>query len=219
MKDLGKIVKIDSDRLQELEVKEELFHKICKQHKPLEDLWVKDNKDYLLKKYGTTSVIPDGKELIDWCVKKIKQNMIAKIKIKPLEGYIQPVKANTSDACYDVYASRIEVDQMNGKATIYLGFSTEIPEGWKGVLVPRSSQTKTYWAMLNSPGQIDSGYRGEWMIKLTYVPNLNNVLFPFKVGDRVAQMYFERVNEVELEEVKELGDSERGEGGFGSTGK
>lgn len=148
-----------------------------------------------------------------------------KIKIKLLEGGIMPKKATEDAVCYDVFASEIENNEI-GKYTVRLGFSTEIPKGWKGVIVPRSSQSKTFLTMLNSPGQVDSDYRGEWMIKLTNIPKLNHyeddfclTQIPFKVGDRVAQIYFEEVTDVEFEQVEELSDTERGEGGFGSTGK
>ena len=153
-----------------------------------------------------------------------------KIKIKLLEGGVMPKKATEDAACYDVFIKDIEYNTENrDKATVYLGFSTEIPKGWKGVIVPRSSQGKTYWSQLNSPGQVDSDYRGEWMIKFTSIPSVktkstfphffNSTEFPFKVGDRVAQIYFEEVTDVEFEQVEQLNDTERGEGGFGSTGK
>ena len=85
--------------------------------------------------------------------------------------------------------------------------------------------------MQNSPGQIDSDYRGEWMIKFEAIPLDVNTTgrgsllstkftlnpFPYKVGDRVAQIFFERVIPMEFEEVEELSTSDR-KGGFGSTG-
>lgn len=75
---IKEVTTIDKDRLQELEVIEDLFHKMCKWEKPLEKLWIEDNKDYLMKTYGTLDVVPDGKELIDWCVKTLKDLMYHK---------------------------------------------------------------------------------------------------------------------------------------------
>lgn len=225
-------VSIDKDRLQELEMIEELFHKSIKKLKPLEDLWRKDNKEMLQKEYGKHRVEPDYTELIKWSFKKIKNTMKGvKIKIKLLEGGVMPKKATEDAVCYDVFAREIEITSNRDKAIVYLGFATEIPKGWKGVLVPRSSQNKTHWTMLNVPGQIDGDFRGEWQFRLTSIPKSKNSLsqpftidytteiFPFQVGDRVAQIYFEEVTDVEFEQVEELSETERGSGGFGSTGK
>jgi dUTP pyrophosphatase len=143
-----------------------------------------------------------------------------KVKFKKLYADTKlPVKGSLEAACYDVYAHSIT--ETNGKVKVGLGFKTEIPMGYKGILVPRSNLTKHYWVLNNSFGVIDSDYRGEWMAVFTAVPSsLFNEYqpFPYSVGDRVAQIYFERVMDVEFEEVEELDSSERGEGGFGSTG-
>jgi len=152
-----------------------------------------------------------------------------KIKIKKLsENARVPKKAHTTDACFDVYASEIEVKDASGVETVVvkLGFSTEIPEGFKGVLVPRSSLTNTTWMMQNSPGQIDASYRGEWQMRFKQLLCFHNETktpfrqkFPFEVGDRVGQVFFEKVLDIEFEENEGLSDSERGKGGFGHTGK
>lgn len=137
-----------------------------------------------------------------------------KIKIKKLHPLAKiPLKGTKEASCADVYAT--EIEHNNDEITIKLGFSTEIPNGYKGVIVPRSSITKTTWIMQNSPAQIDSDYRGEWMIKLK---NIDITDSPYKVGDRVAQIFFEKIVDYEFEEVEELVETERGQGGFGSTG-
>jgi dUTP pyrophosphatase len=142
-----------------------------------------------------------------------------KIKIKKLSNNFElPKKATDNSVCYDVVASSVELTEDINSVIYKLGFSTEIPIGWKGVIVPRSSLTKTNWVMLNSPGQIDSDYRGEWLLKLTNIRN-NRSPLPFVKGDRVAQIYFEKVNSIEFELVEELSETDRNEGGFGSTGK
>lgn len=153
-----------------------------------------------------------------------------KIKIKAeSKNFIMPKKAHSTDACYDVFASEIET-KVNESGTetvvVKLGFSTEIPEGYKGVLVPRSSLTNTTWIMQNSPGQIDAGYLGIWQMRFKQLLCFDNETktvfkqtFPYKVGERVGQIYFEKVLDVELEESIELEESARGKGGFGSTGQ
>jgi dUTP pyrophosphatase len=152
-----------------------------------------------------------------------------KIKFRRLnENAVVPVFATKGAACADVVATEI-VKQDSYNVTVKLGFATEIPEGYKGVVVPRSSFTQKGWVMQNSPAQIDSDYRGEWMLKfqsLTFdaVSTRHNLIdllpedFPYEVGDRVAQVYFEKVEQAEFVVVDDLESTERGEGGFGSTG-
>jgi dUTP pyrophosphatase len=137
-----------------------------------------------------------------------------KIKLqKVTEDARMPIKGSEHAAAYDVYAHSIT--EANGKVTVGLGFKTEIPKGYKGIIVPRSNLTKFQWVLNNSFGVIDSDYRGEWMAIFT---GLSEELFPYNVGDRVAQIYFEEVLPISFDVVPELEESERGEGGFGSTG-
>ena len=121
-------------------------------------------------------------------------------------------------ACFDVYAST-KTFIGNNKVKYGLGFATEIPEGYRGVIVPRSNLTKHFWVMNNNLGIIDSDYRGEWAVVFTSLKEegLANEI-PYMEGDRIAQIYFEKVLDVEFEEVNDLSDTTRGEGGFGSTG-
>lgn len=127
-----------------------------------------------------------------------------------------PIKGSLDAACFDLYAHSAE-QTYEGTVTYKLGFATEIPKGFKAVITPRSNLTKHKWAMLNSPGIIDSDYRGEWMVKMTSLEGIFQHA-PYHVGDRVAQVYFDEVYETEFLEVDELEGSDRGEGGFGSTG-
>lgn len=128
-----------------------------------------------------------------------------------------PVKGSSSAACYDVYATSLRLDDQ-GMITYGLGFATEIPEGWRGVIVPRSNLAKHKWVMANSVGIVDSDYRGEWMVKMKSVSFNPREAAPYQVGDRVAQIYFEKVVDVAFVEMEELHNTSRGEGGFGSTG-
>ena len=142
-----------------------------------------------------------------------------KIKFKKKdESSKLPVKGSLNAACYDVYAHSIKVERPD-KIIVGLGFMTEIPPGFKGVVVPRSSLSKTNWMLANSIGIIDADYRGEWMMILKTVGSSMYDALPFAIGERCAQIYFEKVGDVEFEEVDELSDTTRGEGGFGSTGK
>jgi dUTP pyrophosphatase len=144
-----------------------------------------------------------------------------KVKFKKMRKNAKlPVKGSLHAACYDVYASEILYDEKNPrKRTVKLGFATEIPKGYHAVIVPRSNLSKQYWMLGNSIGIIDSDYRGEWMAVFTNITdNAWTYPFPYEVGERVAQIYFEKNVNVQFEETDELSDTERGEGGFGSTG-
>ena len=98
-----------------------------------------------------------------------------------------------------------------------LGFATAIPEGYYFKVVPRSGLA--LWdgiSIVNSPGTIDSGYRNEWM---AIVVNLSNKEVILHKGDRICQIILSKMYKYEAFETDELPDSERGLGGFGSTGK
>lgn len=140
-----------------------------------------------------------------------------KVKFKKLYADAKlPVKGSLHAACYDVYAYSVERDYQ-GLVTYGLGFATEIPEGYMAVVVPRSNLSKHKWMLGNSVGIIDSDYRGEWMVKLRSFEGVY-ASAPYQVGERVAQIYFQKVEDVQIEEVDELSSTERGAGGFGSTG-
>lgn len=98
-----------------------------------------------------------------------------------------------------------------------LGFATAIPEGYYFKVVPRSGLA--LWegiSVVNTPGTIDAGYRNEWM---AIVVNLSNRDVELKKGERICQIILGKLEEYEFEETDELPESERGLGGFGSTGK
>ena len=97
-----------------------------------------------------------------------------------------------------------------------LGFSTAIPKGYYFKVVPRSGLA--LWeglSIVNSPGTIDAGYRNEWM---AIVVNLSNKDVTLKKGDRICQIILAKMHNYEFIETEELPESERGKGGFGSTG-
>lgn len=98
-----------------------------------------------------------------------------------------------------------------------LGFCTEIPEGYYAAVVPRSGLA--LWegiSLVNTPGTIDAGYRNEWM---AIVVNLSNKEVRLKKGDRICQFILRKLETYSMVEVETLSNSERGLGGFGSTGK
>ena len=98
-----------------------------------------------------------------------------------------------------------------------LGFSTAIPKGYYFKVVPRSGLA--LWngiSIVNSPGTVDSGYRNEWM---AIVINLSTEEVTLHKGDRICQLILSKMYDYEILEVDELPESERGLGGFGSTGK
>jgi len=127
-----------------------------------------------------------------------------------------PEKANDNDACYDLFS--IRDDTLNPKETklFPLGFKVEIPDGWELQIRPRSGLAlKNGLTVLNSPGTIDAGYRGEVGVILH---NAGEDFIWIPSGTRIAQMSLKKVYDMIFEEVDELGETERGEGGFGSTG-
>jgi len=156
------------------------------------------------------------------------------IKIKRITpGAMLPVKATLEAGAYDVYARKIE-KLPDGMVICYLGFSTEIPEGWRSPLIPRSSISNYGWILANFPlGVIDSDFRNEWQARFRPLPIIKTKKrffglltsteivmpeFPYKEGERVAQIYFDRVNDVVFNETNTLKSSGR-DGGFESTGK
>ena len=103
------------------------------------------------------------------------------------------------------------------KAMVPTGLHIELPYGYEAQVRPRSGLAAKHGiTVLNSPGTIDADYRGE--IKVILV-NLSKEPFVINRGERIAQMVIARYEKIEWEQVCELSDSERGEGGFGSTGK
>ena len=146
--------------------------------------------------------------------------MMVLVKMKMIDENSKiPVMATQGAACYDAFARYIKVIDPN-KVEVGLGFMTEIPHGYKGIIAPRSGIAKTEWVLANSFGIIDSDFRGEWRAIFTCVERNTVTMFPFQVGDRVAQIYFEEVMDVRFKiTTDELSSTDRGTEGFGTTGK
>ena len=143
-----------------------------------------------------------------------------KVKIKKLHPLaVIPTYAKSGDAGMDLIATSI-ISETPSQITYGLGIALEIPEGFVGLVFPRSSIRKTRLQLSNSVGVIDSGYRGELQATFNKIhTTIENQKNDYKVGDRVAQIMIIPHPDIQFEEADELSDTERGEGGFGSTGK
>jgi dUTP pyrophosphatase len=165
------------------------------------------------------------------------------VKIKKLipEAVI-PKYSKSGDAGMDLVATSISFDE-SGNVCYGTGLAFEIPEGYVGLIFPRSSNSKKDLILSNSVGVLDSGYRGEVSFKFkpsaiiydadttqeskhlterNYIdlPDIPHLEFEYyAVGDRIGQIIILPYPQIEFEEVEELSETDRGEGGFGSTGK
>lgn len=138
------------------------------------------------------------------------------VKIKRLhKDAIVPSYQKHGDAGMDLTMVSEEWNDKNTMVTYNTGLAVEIPEGYVGLLFPRSSISKTSLNLANSVGVIDSGYRGEIMFKYRY-PEEGMV---YSVGDRIGQLLILPYPQIKFEEVEDLTTTERGKGGFGSSGK
>lgn len=138
------------------------------------------------------------------------------IKFKKLvETAKMPTKAHPTDAGADLTAVSREWNEEYRYWVYGTGIATEIPEGYVGLVFPRSSIRKYTLAQCNCIGVIDSHYRGEIMI--SYKPT-SNVQELYEVGDKIAQLIIIPYPEVSYKEVKTLSETDRGENGHGSSG-
>jgi dUTP pyrophosphatase len=143
---------------------------------------------------------------------------MVKVKIKlldkslPLPGY-----AHKGDAGLDLYSAADMVIKPYERRLVPTGIKMTIPEGYAGFVQPRSGLAiKHGIALVNSPGLIDSGYRGEISVILINLDKDND--FTIKKGDKICQLVIKKIEQAELIETEYLDLSDRGEGGFGSTG-
>ena len=141
------------------------------------------------------------------------------IKFKRLsENAIAPVKAHSTDAGFDLTCTDVTTEiNENGQVVIvyHTGLSLEIPEGYFGALVPRSSIAKKPLLLTNAFGVIDSGYRGEIIGK--FKVTTDSVPSVYKPGERICQLLILPVPDVQFEESETLCETDRGEGSYGST--
>jgi dUTP pyrophosphatase len=148
------------------------------------------------------------------------QNWKPQIRIKKLSpDAVIPTYAKVGDAGMDITATKI-INETLDSITYGTDIAIEIPEGYVGLIFPRSSIRKTHLFLSNSVGVIDSGYRGEIQATFKKIQGISNdALDNYRVGDRICQIMILPYPQIEFKEVEELSNTERGEGGFGSTGK
>ena len=152
-----------------------------------------------------------------------------KVNVKKLDSNaVVPTYAKHGDAGMDLTAVSKEYDE-HGNVCYGTGLAFEIPNGFVGLLFPRSSNTKKDLILGNSVGVIDSGYRGEVVLKFKLVMNCQKFekakqdgsagfdLDAYNIGDRIGQIVIMPVPQIEFNVVDELSTTDRGVGGFGST--
>jgi dUTP pyrophosphatase len=135
------------------------------------------------------------------------------------QGLPPPAYARSGDAGADLVARNdVTLAPNGGRALVPTGVALAIPPGYAGFVQPRSGLALRHGVTcLNTPGLIDSGYRDELAVLL--VNTDPEVPYEVRRGDRIAQLVIQRVETATFVEVEELGESERGVGGFGSTGR
>lgn len=144
---------------------------------------------------------------------------IVKVNVKKEKSANLPVYATEGAAGMDVYAyieNEMEIKPLE-RVLVPTGLSVEIPFGYEIEVRPRSGLAiKHGITLLNTPGTIDSDYRGE--VKIIMI-NLSNETYKIKPNERIGQFVLKKVYKIDFEEVNELSSTERGSGGFGHTGK
>lgn len=146
-----------------------------------------------------------------------------------------PTYQTDGAACCDLHVQRVEIDKH--RMICHTGLHVSLPEGYEMQIRPRSSLTKTKLVIANTPGTVDADYRGEILVIFEAIdgtnlfPYYNNYInngvtselhFPYGIGDRCAQLCIARYEKIEWQEVdklNDLGETKRGSGGHGSTGK
>ncbi|MFN2617736.1 MAG: dUTP diphosphatase [Thermoleophilaceae bacterium] len=134
------------------------------------------------------------------------------------ESAVPPARAHEGDAGYDLCADESASIPPGGRASVGTGIAVAIPDGHAGLVVPRSGLAARHGvALVNAPGLIDAGYRGELRVLLLNTDR--EQAFEVEPGDRIAQLVILSVESPALVEAEELEESLRGVGGFGSTGR
>ena len=139
--------------------------------------------------------------------------------LKLVDTAVTPSYAKPGDAGMDITAIAHKINTEHNFIEYHTGLAFEVPEGYVGLLFPRSSVSKKDLSLANCVGVVDSGYRGEITFRYKFYSNsyFANVK-RYQDGDRVGQLVILPYPEIELEEVNHLTTSSRGIGGYGSTG-
>jgi dUTP pyrophosphatase len=142
--------------------------------------------------------------------------MSVNVKIKLLDEECMPYKATEGSVGYDLKARKHVVIPPHEWRVVPAGFKMELPTGYEAQIRPRSGLASKHGiTVLNTPGTIDSDYRGEVGVILI---NHSHKHFVIEKGMRIAQMVIKRVEDTTIQVVEDLTDTNRGAGGFGSTG-
>jgi dUTP diphosphatase len=129
-----------------------------------------------------------------------------------------PARSYDGDAGLDLHAAEAGAIEPGGRASIGTGLAVEVPEGHAGLVLPRSGLAARHGiALVNAPGLIDAGYRGE--VRVLLLNTDREEPFCIEVGDRIAQLVVVRAEAADPVEVAELAASQREERGFGSSGR
>jgi dUTP pyrophosphatase len=129
-----------------------------------------------------------------------------------------PKRATPGDAGLDLYASEVARLEPGARESVGTGIAIEIPAGHAGLVLPRSGWAAKHGiSLVNAPGLIDAGYRGE--VRVLLLNTDRNEAFEISEGDRIAQLLVVPFASLEPIESDALAESERGDGGFGSTGR
>jgi len=137
--------------------------------------------------------------------------------VRVTEGAILPTRAHDNDAGLDLYAAESARLAPGARVSVGTGLAVQIPDGIGGLVLPRSGMALKHGVTLvNSPGLIDPGYRGELRVLLLNTDRTQE--FQVSAGDRIAQLLLVPVAHASPRLAEALDDSTRGEGGFGSSG-
>ena len=149
--------------------------------------------------------------------KREEKGVQVKVQVQKIsENAKIPEMAHEGDSGFDLYASETLAIEPGERKLVATGIKIAIPKGFEAQVRPKSGLAiKSGLSVLNTPGTIDSGYRGE--IKVILV-NLAKEPYQVETGKKIAQLVFQKVECPELTEVQELNETKRNEGGFGSTG-
>jgi len=144
--------------------------------------------------------------------------MATQLKVKKLHPKaVIPSYAKLGDAGLDLTVTSTNYDAQTRTYTVGYGIAVEIPEGHVGLLFPRSSIYKKHLTLSNCVGVIDSGYRGE-IKSVFYTPQVMSGVSFYTEGERAAQLIVMPIPQMEIIEATDLSSSDRGTGGFGSSG-